>query len=70
MKVVYKKTVIDKLSDEISKATANNQVIDHIKLDRDEWQELKTWLRQYSLCLTPWYEDPVWFSGVEIRLDC
>lgn len=41
MKVVYKKTIVEKIQDEIERAARIGKTIDHIVLTEDEWEQAK-----------------------------
>lgn len=55
MKVVYKKTILEKIDEEIDKAERGKKEIDHIQLTWEEYEELFYELRSKNICLDPIY---------------
>lgn len=65
MKVIYKKTIFDKINDEIVKAEKEGKKIEKIVLNLDEWKEF---------CNSPSFKDsignkytPISFKGIYIE---
>lgn len=56
MKVVYKKTILEKIDEEIDKATQAKKEIDCIQLTWEEYEELFYELRSKNIRL----EDPIY----------
>lgn len=55
MKVMYKKTILEKIDKEIDKAVREKKEIDCIQLTWEEYVELFYELRGKSICLDPIY---------------
>lgn len=61
MKVVYKKSVKEKIDDEVLKATLDNKSIEKIVLTKDEWcsfiYEIRDQYLYYTTC-------GIWIAGI------
>lgn len=62
MKVVYKKTILEKIDEEIDKAVRKKKEIDYIQLTWEEYEELFYELRSKNIRL----EDPIYtgYGGI------
>lgn len=45
MRIVYRKTILDKIADAKSRAMAQGKIIDHIVLTPSEWEQLHKEMR-------------------------
>lgn len=66
MKVIYKKSVIDKLVDEIRGADIAGREIEAIELDKEEFAEFGQWYSRYIFPSCPRIKDYK-FIGIPIR---
>lgn len=74
MKTIYKKTIIEKMNDEIIQAKANNKVIEKFILTEKEFNEYKTLAEKMLKDSGMYYElgepnPPNMYNGVEIEIE-
>lgn len=62
MRVVYRKSIVERLLEVIAEAESQNRTIDYIELSQSEWKELRA-----SGCLP--YSNPGMFCGVPLQLN-
>ena len=71
MKVIYKKSILDKIQGVIDNAVENGDKIDHIVLDKKEWLDFICEVRRSSPGIIPADVRELNFIGLNIRKgDC
>lgn len=70
MKVIYKKSLIDRIQDAKLDAALNNKVIEKFVLDKSEWEEIcdisERWIKSHGKwChIVPEKSEVLWFDGI------
>lgn len=68
MKVIYKQSILELISHEISIAEMNAKIISYIEFTEEEWEDLKREIKFHNL--TRWFNcigEPFKIYGIEVR---
>ena len=73
MRIIYKKPIVERVSDVIRESEAMDRAVDAIYLDKREWEEFRRAMNSLSLKAAPSFipmsSKETTFQGIRVALD-